>query len=350
VITVDEGLVDTITEAVYRLLRGEAPDPIAIPADLPDNEIRQLITYVNRFLTDYAPLSEAMRRISEGDLEAPAPPGGNAVAQAYKALQSNLRHLTWKTQRIAAGGLDETVDFMGEFSEAFNRMTQQLKDSFEAIENKNRVIQEEKEKSERLLLNILPAKVAEELKETGRSEPQSFEDVTVFFSDVVDFTRLSSCMRPRDLIDELNTIFTRFDEIMDAHGCERIKSIGDAYLAVCGMPEPDPRHARTMVQSAVDVLGFMRDRNRDRNGGWRIRIGLHSGRLVGGIVGVKKYIYDVFGDTINTASRMETCSEPMRINVSETTYRLVKDDFRFVEREPIEVKGKGEMRMYFVDV
>jgi len=349
-ITVDEGLVDTITETFYRLLRGEAPDPIAIAPELPDNEIRQLITYVNRFLTEYASLSEAMRRISGGDLESPVPPGRNAVAQSYKALQSNLRHLTWKTQRIAAGGLDETVDFMGEFSEAFNRMTQQLKDSFEAIESQKRVIEEEKDKSDRLLLNVLPAKVADELKEKGHSEPQSFEAVTVFFSDVVGFTRLSSTLAPRDLIDELNTIFTRFDEIMDAHGCERIKSIGDAYLAVCGMPEPDPGHARAMTRAAIEVLRYMRDRNRDRGGGWQIRIGLHSGRLVGGIVGIRKYIYDVFGDTINTASRMETCSEPMRINVSETTYHLVKDDFRFLEREPIEVKGKGEMKMFFVDV
>jgi class 3 adenylate cyclase len=339
---VDEGLIDRITEAFYWVLKGRAPPPVEIPADLPDNEVRQLLTYVNRFLGEYRPIAMAMKEVSEGRLEAPSPPSSMSLAQSYKALQSNLRHLTWKTQQIAAGRLEERVDFMGEFSQAFNAMTQQLKDSFEAIRL-------EREKSERLLLNVLPAKVAEELKETGRSEPQSFEEVTVLFTDVVDFTRLSARVSPRELIEELNTIFTHFDEVMEARGCERIKSIGDAYLAVCGMPEPNPDHARSMVAAACEILRYMQDRKRARGGGWDIRVGIHSGRLVGGIVGIKKYIYDVFGDTINTASRMETYSEPMRINVSETTYALVKDDFAFVPREPAEVKGKGRLRMYFVD-
>ena len=355
-LTVDEALIDRITEAVYHVLCGRAPEPLSIPDELPDNEIRQLITYVNRFLTEYRPVAMAMKEVSEGRLEAPSPAGRLAIAQAYKALQSNLRHLTWKTQQIASGRLDERVDFMGEFSEAFNSMTQQLKDSFEAIAQKNAALHEanlkiraEQEKSEQLLLNILPAQVAKELKETGKSEPQSFEDVTVLFTDVVGFTRLSSGVAPRDLIEELNIVFTRFDEIVEAHGCERIKSIGDAYLAVCGMPEPNPHHAREMVAAAVEILHYMEARKAEREGGWDIRIGIHSGRLVGGIVGIKKYIYDVFGDTINPASRMETCSEPMRINVSQTTYALVKDDFTFIPREPVEVKGKGEMRMYFVE-
>ena len=353
---VDEALIDRITESVYHVLCGRAPPPLTIPDDLPDNELRQLITYVNRFLSEYAPVVAAMKELSEGRLETEPPSGQLAVAQTQKALQSNLRHLTWKTQQIAAGRLDERVDFMGEFSQAFNSMTQQLKDSFAAIEQRNvelreanRIIKEEKDKSERLLLNILPAQVAEELKEHGFSEPQSFENVTVFFSDVVGFTRLSSAMAPNDLIEELNVMFTRFDEIMEAHGCERIKSIGDAYLAVCGMPQPNEHHARSMVSAAVDILAYMVRRHTEREGGWEIRIGIHSGRLVGGIVGIKKYIYDVFGDTINTASRMETCSEPMRINVSEVTYDVIRDEFAFVPRDPIEVKGKGWMKMYFVE-
>jgi len=339
VLSVDESLIDRITEQLHYLLQGTTPRPLEIPASLGDNEIRQLLTYVNRFLAEYSSIAAAMHAIAQGDLDAPVPPGRMAVVLAYKALQSNLRHLTFKTQRIAAGGLDETVDFMGGFSTAFNSMTQQLKDSFEIIEA-------EKERSERLLLNILPARVAQELKEKGVSEPQSFEDVTVLFSDLVGFTRISSTIPPRDLIAQLNRIFTRFDEIMEAHGCERIKTIGDAYLAVCGMPQPNPRHAPAMVSAAAEMLAWMRE----HAAGWSIRIGLHSGPLVGGIVGVKKYIYDVFGDTINTASRMETCSEPMRVNLSEATWRLVKDDFRFSEREAVDVKGKGPMRMYFLDV
>ncbi len=341
-LSADEGLIDRITEAFYWVLKGKAPDPIEVPEDLPDNEIRQLLTYVNRFLAEYRPVAMALKEVSEGRLDAPSPGGSMSLAQSYKALQSNLKHLTWKTQQIASGRLEERVDFMGAFSLAFNAMTQQLKDSFAAIRL-------EQEKSEKLLRNILPSKVARELKETGHSEPQSFEDVTVLFTDVVDFTRLSSQVTPQELIEELNVIFTRFDEVMEAHGCERIKSIGDAYLAVCGMPEPNPHHAREMVAAAIEIRDYMQERKRARGSGWDIRIGVHSGRLVGGIVGIKKYIYDVFGDTINTASRMETCSAPMRINVSETTYALVKDDFSFTPRDPIEVKGKGEMRMYFVE-
>ena len=345
-LSIDEGFIDGLTERFHYLLKGQVPAPIEIPTNMPDHEIRQLATYVNRFLEEYAPFARAMEAVSEGRLDAVIPRGQMAVVLAYKALQSNLRHLTFKTQQIAAGGLDETVDFMGEFSMAFNSMTQQLRDSFAAIEERNRVIEEEKGRSERLLLNILPARVADELKASGTSEPQSFDDVTVLFSDLVGFTKISASIAPHDLIAELNLIFTRFDEIMESHGCERIKTIGDAYLAVCGMPEPNAAHAQTMVTAAIEMLQAMRT----HAAAWPIRIGIHSGPLVGGIVGVKKYIYDVFGDTINTASRMETMSEPMRINVSETTRQALGDDFRFVERDPVEVKGKGSMRMYFVDV
>ena len=132
------------------------------------------------------------------------------------------------------------------------------------------------------------------------------------------------------------------------HGCERIKTIGDAYLAVCNMPEPHADHAARMVQAAVDAMVFMRQRRTASGSGWQIRMGIHSGPVVGGIVGVNKYIYDVFGDTINTASRMETNSAPMRINVSEATWRLAPEQFAYTEREVMDVKGKGRMRMYYL--
>jgi class 3 adenylate cyclase len=340
-LSVDEQLLDAVTGAFYHLLRGQVPGPVPIPEGLPDNEVRQLLVYVNRFLSEYAPLTRALESLGEGDLDIRPPPGRMAAVLSYKALQSNLRHLTWKTQRIASGRLDERVDFLGELSTAFNSMSRQLSDSFE-------VIRREKEQSERLLRNILPASVAEELKEQGSSEPQLFDQVSVLFSDVVGFTQLAADMPPQALIAELNELFTRFDVIMEAHGCERIKTIGDAYLAVCGMPQPNPDHARTLVAAAVAMLDQVRELQRRRSG-WQIRIGIHSGHLVGGIVGVKKYIYDVFGDAVNTASRMETHSAPMRINLSEASWRLVRDVFPCSPREPIQVKGKGPMHMYFVD-
>jgi len=216
------------------------------------------------------------------------------------------------------------------------------------VEERTRELQLEKEKTEVLLLNTLPLKVVNDLKENGKTEPESFDEVTVFFSDIVGFTNLSARLSPDILIKELNLMFTAFDDIMVKNNCERIKTIGDAYLAVCGMPEKNENHAQNMIQAAIEIRNFLENRNSLSDVKWKIRIGIHSGRVIGGIVGIRKYIYDVFGDTINTTSRMETHSKPMEINVSETTYQLVKDQFKFRPREPMEIKGKGKMKMYFL--
>jgi class 3 adenylate cyclase len=210
-------------------------------------------------------------------------------------------------------------------------------------------LEKEKEKTEELLLNTLPLKVVNDLKENGQTEPESFENVTVYFSDIVGFTNISASMEPSVLIGELNEIFTAFDDIMERNHGERIKTIGDAYLAVCGMPEKREDHARNMAQAALEIRKYLEDRNRNSEINWKIRIGLHSGKVVGGVVGVRKYIYDVFGDTINTTSRMESNSEPMHINISETTYQLLKNHFSFTPREPMNIKGKGIMKMYFLN-
>jgi class 3 adenylate cyclase/ligand-binding sensor domain-containing protein len=211
-------------------------------------------------------------------------------------------------------------------------------------------IRQEKDKSEKLLLNTLPLKVVDDLKMYGKTEPESFREVTAYFSDVCGFTDMSTTLDPKFLISELNDIFTAFDDIMIRNQCERIKTIGDAYLAVCGMPEPNEKHAENIINSAVEIIKYLEERNKTHELKWRIRIGINSGKVVGGIVGVRKYIYDVFGDTINTASRMESNSEPMRINVAENAYQLLKHKFKFLEREPMNVKGKGVMKMYFLEV
>lgn len=216
------------------------------------------------------------------------------------------------------------------------------------LEDAHRIIQVEKAKSDKLLLNILPVRVANDLKEKGETEPESYDNVTVYFSDIVGFTDMSSRLEPRFLIEELNDIFTAFDNIIEKNQCERIKTIGDAYLCVSGMPEQNPNHAENIVRSATEIIKYLRNRNHISNIQWKIRVGIHTGQVVGGVVGIKKYIYDVFGDTINTASRMESNSQPMKINVSEATYQIVKDKFQFIERDSIAVKGKGMMKMYFV--
>jgi len=213
----------------------------------------------------------------------------------------------------------------------------------------NKIIQLEKEKSEALLLNTLPAKVVTELKATGKTIPESFDNVSVYFSDICTFTDISAKLEPHVTINELNAIFTAFDDIMINHHCERIKTIGDAYMAVCGMPETDEHHAENIVKAAIDIRKFLLDRAETNDIKWRVRIGINSGKVTGGVVGVRKYLYDVFGDTVNVASRMESNSEPMRINISENTYNIIKDKFIFTPREAIEVKGKGTMNMYFVE-
>ena len=151
------------------------------------------------------------------------------------------------------------------------------------------------------------------------------------------------------LIQELSDIFTNFDRIVGIYHSQRIKTIGDAYLCVCGMPSADPKHANNLINAALDIIAYLEERNKSSTIQWRIRVGIHSGPVVGGIVGTKKYIYDVFGDTINTASRMESNSEPMRINISNSTRELVKNSFKLTARGEFEAKGKGVMTMYFVD-
>ncbi len=213
----------------------------------------------------------------------------------------------------------------------------------------NLIIAQEKEKSDNLLMNIFPLRIANDLKETGATEPELFKDVTVYFSDIVGFTVASARLTPKKLIDELNEIFTAFDEIIEKYECERIKTIGDAYLAVGGMNRSNTSPAINIVRAALAHLEYLKKRNGSSDIKWQIRMGVHTGDVIGGVVGIKKYIYDVFGDTINLAARMEQYSDALKINISEDTYQYIKDSFRCIERDGIVVKGKGVMKMYFVE-
>lgn len=234
--------------------------------------------------------------------------------------------------------------------ELISRVNSMLKlsESYQTIKKQKEEIEAEKEKSDKLLLNILPQKIANDLKEFGKTEPELFKEVTVFYSDIVDFTAKTLKIPSNILLNELNDIIKGFDAIIDKHHCEKIKTVGDAYVAVCGLPIPDTKHAENIINAAIDAMAFLVDRNKKSKYKWTIRLGVDTGEVVGGIIGTKKYIYDVFGDPVNTASRLEQNSKTMRIHVSETTYKLVKDKFEFEEQAPLEVKGKGIMKMYFV--
>jgi adenylate cyclase len=221
--------------------------------------------------------------------------------------------------------------------------------NYSAQKKSNEIITNEKKKSEDLLLNILPSEVADELKEKGNAEARYFDNVTVLFTDFVGFTKVSERLTPKELVAELNACFSAFDGIMGKYNIEKIKAVGDAYLAVSGLPAATPEHALHVVLAATDIKQFMAERKTqlgERT--FDIRIGVHSGNVVAGIVGVKKFAYDIWGDTVNTAARMEQNSESGKINISQTTYELVKDNFTCTYRGEIEAKNKGRLSMYFV--
>lgn len=214
-------------------------------------------------------------------------------------------------------------------------------------------ISKARKRSDELLLNILPEEVAEELKEKGSADAKLIEEVTVLFTDFKGFTQLSEKLSPKELVAEINECFSAFDHIMQKHGVEKIKTIGDAYMAAGGLPTANATHANDVVLSAMEIQQFMHEHKAKREAAgqlfFEIRIGVHTGPVVAGIVGVKKFAYDIWGDTVNTASRMESSGEAGKVNISESTYELVRDRFNCTHRGKIQAKGKGEIDMYFVE-
>ncbi|MBK8968952.1 MAG: tetratricopeptide repeat protein [Lewinellaceae bacterium] len=223
--------------------------------------------------------------------------------------------------------------------------------SLAMLRQRNKVKKEQK-RSDALLLNILPADIAEELKTKGSAAARMIDEVTVLFSDFKDFTQLSETLTPKDLVAEINECFSAFDLIMQKHGVEKIKTVGDAYLAAGGLPSPNDTHAVNVLNAALEMQAFMKERKRIRETAGKFffeaRIGVHTGPVVAGIVGIKKFAYDIWGDTVNTAQRMESSGEAGKVNISGSTYELIKKQFQCVYRGMISTKGKGEVGMYFV--
>ncbi len=211
----------------------------------------------------------------------------------------------------------------------------------------NRLTEEQK-KSEDLLLNILPETVANRLKEQPTSIAEAFTEVTVLFADIVGFTQLSTQVSPQELVGLLNRIFSAFDELAQKHGLEKIKTIGDAYMVVGGLPIPRSGHAEAIIEMALDMQQAINKFNIETKFNCNIRIGINTGPVVAGVIGIKKFIYDLWGDTVNIASRMESHGIPGNIQISQTTYEKVKNKYILESRGLIEIKGKGEMQTYLV--
>jgi class 3 adenylate cyclase/ligand-binding sensor domain-containing protein len=220
------------------------------------------------------------------------------------------------------------------------------------VDDRTRELALSQQRSDSLLLNILPRSTAEELKHRGAADTRHYENCTVLFSDFTGFTSLSSKLDGQTLVKDLDHFFRLFDRITDEYGVEKIKTIGDAYMCACGIPEPKPSHALDAVLTAMRMMDEVQKSNAERRvrgqQEWEIRIGIHSGPIVAGVVGEKKFAYDIWGNTVNLASRMESNGDTGRINISGATYAQVMDFVEVLPRGPIKVRGKGEVQMYFV--
>ncbi len=260
----------------------------------------------------------------------------------------------WSTTPFRLGAGVFLLLAMGGFTRMRERRLRMDRERLEhTVAMRTRELATEKDRSDRLLLNILPASTAEELKTHGTARARRYESATVLFSDFSGFTNYSSQMDSGELVGELDHFFRLFDRLCDKHGVEKIKTIGDAYMCASGLPEPASDHALRAVRMALDMIAAAETVNAERRHKglteWPLRIGMHSGPVVAGVVGEKKFAYDIWGDTVNLASRMESNSVPGRINISGSTYAQVMDTIEAVPRGPIRVKGKGETQMYFVE-
>lgn len=228
-----------------------------------------------------------------------------------------------------------------------------LYNRYRFINKTKSIIEKEKIRSDELLLNILPEETAEELKEYGEAKAKNYDSVSILFTDFKGFTRISTMMTPVELVKEIHECFKAFDIIMARNGVEKIKTIGDAYMAAGGLPKVNDTHAVDVARAALDINAYMNKlqakRKEEGRPYFEIRIGIHTGPVVAGIVGIKKFAYDIWGDTVNVASRMESNSEAGKINISATTYEKIKDRFTCNYRGEIEAKNRGLLKMYFLE-
>jgi class 3 adenylate cyclase len=275
---------------------------------------------------------------------------GTLLTRSIQALITTVKRFAEKD--FSARTPELSRDEIGTLADNFNKMAATIQLHSEQLEElvhqRTQELFAEKQTSERLLLNVLPQPIAERLK-TGESLiVDRFDTVSVLFADIVGFTAMSSRTSPEELVTMLNDLFSTFDRLAEQHGLEKIKTIGDAYMVVAGIPQPVADHATAIAHMALDMMAGVAEYAARVGVPLTIRVGIHTGSVVAGVIGKKKFIYDLWGDTVNLASRMESTGLPGRIQVSEATYELLRDLFDFEERGPIEVKGKGQLSVYLL--
>ncbi|MEC4892875.1 MAG: adenylate/guanylate cyclase domain-containing protein [Oscillatoria sp. PMC 1051.18] len=259
------------------------------------------------------------------------------------------------TQKVTPGKITE----LAILADSFNQMAEQIHYYFTALERANQELEHkveqrtaelrlEKEKSEKLLLNILPKVIAERLKKNNDTIAEHYEEVTILFADIVGFTPLSARLKAIELVNLLNVIFSGFDELAELLELEKIKTIGDAYMVAAGLPNPRADHAEAIADMALAMQAVVDQIQFEQGEKFQIRIGIHTGVVVAGVIGIKKFIYDMWGDTVNVASRMESSGVPGKIQVTAEVYEVLKELYVFEERGLIPVKGKGEMQTYWL--
>ncbi|MEB3283356.1 MAG: adenylate/guanylate cyclase domain-containing protein [Lyngbya sp.] len=264
------------------------------------------------------------------------------LIQAGKSISQNQ-----EPPKFYSASLQRT-DELGEVISAFMQMFTQIHQAITKRQQAEAALRVEKEKSERLLLNILPQTIAEQLKKEPGLIADRFEQATILFADITDFTGLASEISPTELVSLLNQIFSSFDRLAERHGLEKIKTIGDAYMVVGGLPKPREDHALAIAEMALDMQQEIYQFKRHDNQILNIRIGINTGPVVAGVIGLKKFSYDLWGDAVNIASRMESHGKVGEIQVSASTYELLKHKYVLEKRGMIQVKGRGEMITYWL--
>jgi adenylate cyclase len=252
-------------------------------------------------------------------------------------------------QALQAGAMDyirKPIDSVELIARVRSVLT--LSSAFNKLKEQRALLQKERQKSEQILKGYLPDEIVAEIADQGYAKPQRHKNVTILFADLVDFTTNTNSMSAKRLFDELNEIFPAFDKLTRYNNCIKIKTIGDAYVAACGLPSPVENHALNIAQLAVDMRNYINERNSTHAFKWKIRTGISSGNVFAGLIGKEHYHFDVFGDTINTSARMQQYSAPMQINMSEETAKLIQSQFKTIERVPITVKGKGVKKMHYL--